>query len=89
MIISNNVTEVGLGLENKIIQINLSQKKCFVKKKKEMKRISMTDCILTPRLQENKWFCFLRNKIMLNPPHNGAVQKVQATREERLVLTVR
>ena len=33
VIISSNVTEVGLGLENKIIQINLSQKKCFDKKK--------------------------------------------------------
>ena len=32
MIISNNVTEVGRGLESKIIQKNLSQKKCFDKK---------------------------------------------------------
>ena len=32
VIISSNVTEVSLGLENKIIQINLSQKKCFDKK---------------------------------------------------------
>ena len=33
VIISNNVTEVGLELENKIIQIYLSQKKCYDKKK--------------------------------------------------------
>ena len=33
-IISNNLIEVGLGLENKIIQINLCQKKCFDKKSK-------------------------------------------------------
>ena len=32
-IISNNVIEVDLGLENKIIQTNLSQKKCYDKKK--------------------------------------------------------
>ena len=32
VIISSNVTEVGLGLENKIIQINVFQKKCFDKK---------------------------------------------------------
>ena len=40
LIISNNLTEVGLGLENKIIQINLSHKKCFDKKTKQMKGIS-------------------------------------------------
>ena len=33
VVISNNVTEVGLELENKIIQIYLFQKKCFDKKK--------------------------------------------------------
>ena len=33
MIISNNVTEVGLELENKVVQIYLSQKKRFEKKK--------------------------------------------------------
>ena len=38
VIISNNVTEVGLELENKIIQIYLSQKKCFDKKKKANER---------------------------------------------------
>ena len=37
VIISNNVTEVGLELENKIIQIYLSQKKCFDKKKSKWK----------------------------------------------------
>ena len=31
--ISNNVAEVGRGLENKIIQINLLQKKYFDKKR--------------------------------------------------------
>ena len=33
VVISNNVTEVDLGLENKIIQITLSQEKCFDKKR--------------------------------------------------------
>ena len=33
VIISSNVNEVGLVLKYKIIQINLSQKKCFDKKK--------------------------------------------------------
>ena len=51
VIISNNVTEVGRGLEKKIIQKNLSQKKC-VDKKKTNERISMTDCILTRKQQE-------------------------------------
>ena len=54
VIISNNVTEVGLELENKIIQIYLSQKKCFDKKKKQMKGITMIDCILTRRQQDKK-----------------------------------
>ena len=38
LIISNNLTEVGLGLENKIIQINLSHKKCFDKKNQTNER---------------------------------------------------
>ena len=49
----------------------------------------MTDCILTRRLQEKKnGFTFLRIKIMLNPSYNGVVERVQATREERLILIV-
>ena len=48
----------------------------------------MTDCILTRKLQEKKnGFTFLTTAIMLNPQYNGAAQKVQATREEKLVLT--
>ena len=84
LIISNNLTEVGLGLENKIIQINLSHKKCFDKKTKQMKghRIYMTDSILT-RL---KSFTLLSIKIMLNLQYNGAAWKVRATSEERLAL---
>ena len=46
------------GLENRIFQINLSQKKCF-DKKKQTKGIFMTDCILIQRQQEKKWFYFL------------------------------
>ena len=71
VIISNNVTEVGLELENKIIQIYLSQKKYF-DKNMQMKGITMTDCILTRRQQEKK----LRFKIMFNPQHNGAARRV-------------
>ena len=49
----------------------------------------MTDCILTRRLQEKKNdFTFLTTATMLNPQYNGAAQKVQATREEKLVLIV-
>ena len=48
----------------------------------------MTDCILTRRPQEKNGFTFLRTTIMLNPQYNGAAQKVQATREEKLVITV-
>ena len=49
----------------------------------------MTDCILTRRLQEKEnGFTFLTTAIMLNPQYNGAAQKVQATREEKLVLIV-
>ena len=39
VIISNNVTEVGRGLEKKIIQKNLSQKKCVDKKKTNERNI--------------------------------------------------
>ena len=84
-IISNNVIEVDLGLENKIIQTNLSQKKCYDKKKNN-ERNSTADCILRRRLQEKNGFTFLRIKIMLNPQYNVAARKVQTTREERLVL---
>ena len=51
-----------------------------------MKRISMTDCILTRRLQEKNGFTFLRIKVMLNPQYNGSAQKIEITGEERLVL---
>ena len=53
-------------------------------RQKKMKGITITDCILTRRQQEKK----LRFKIMFNPQHNGAARRVQATREERLVLRV-
>ena len=45
VIISNIVTEVGRGLENRIIENNFSHKESF--DKKQMKGISTTECILT------------------------------------------
>ena len=82
VIISNIVTEVGRGLENRIIENNFSHKESF--DKKQMKGISTTECILTRRQQEKK----LRFKIMLNPQYNGAARRVQSTTEERLILIV-
>ena len=82
VIISNIVTEVGRGLENRIIENNFSHKESF--DKKQMKGISTTECILTRRQQEKK----LRFKIMLNPQYNGAARRVQSTTEERILLIV-
>ena len=87
MIISNNVTEIALGLESKIIQINLSQERYFDKKKNE-RNIHDRLYLNTRRLQEKNGFIFLRIKFMLNLQYNGATQGVKATREERLVLIV-
>lgn len=87
MIISNNVTEIALGLESKIIQINLSQERYFDKKKNE-RNIHDRLYLNTRRLQEKNGFVFLRIKFMLNLQYNGAAQGVKATREERLVLIV-
>ena len=87
MIFSSNVTEVGLGLENKIIQINFSLKKCFDKKTNE-RNIHNRLHLNTEATRKKNGFTFLRIKIMLNPSYNGVVQRVQATGEERLVLIV-
>ena len=51
-----------------------------------MKKISMTDRILTWRLQEKHGINFLRIRIILSPLYNGAEQKVEATAEKGLVL---
>ena len=57
---------------------------------KQMREISMTDCIVSYNTETTKknGFAFLRIKIMLNRQYYGAAQKVQTTREERLVLIV-
>ena len=44
-------------------------------------------CLNTANTRK-KDFTFLRIKIMLNMQYNGAAQKVQATREEGLILIV-
>ena len=80
-VISKNVIVVGTELENKIIQINLPQKK-YVLSKKQMKRLSVTDCMLIGRLQVKNGFTFLVIKIMLNQQHNRSAQNIETTRGE-------
>ena len=83
--ISNNVAEVGRGLENKIIQINLLQKKYF--DKKETNERNIHDRLYLTRRQQEKKSRF-KIKTMLNPLYNGAARRIQVTREERLALIV-